>query len=312
MSDQQWNLPEGGAPQGQPGYPPQGYPQGQPGYVPAPLQGQPGQPHAGYGQQPCGQPQGYAAQPSVGQVPYRLPQPGGYQLPAPAPATRARGNALLTLVLGGLVLALVLGALMWALFFRSAPHRPDPIVPTMLPIPTQKDGSTTRPTSTSTTKQTTPASGGSAVEIAQGITLTPAAGWSVDTSASKPGVVVVTNEKTAFMAQVFTAEQGATSAQLLDAYLEQMKSTLQDAQALPAKTIDLGTDALDASSGRVEGTKVSGGQSENLSLYTLLSVRTSDQVSVLCVLFTDPEEADNQVQAFEEMAHSVMQSQAHG
>lgn len=325
MSQQQWNgqpaQGQNGQWAGQPQQPyapqGQGYGQqphyGQPGQ---PGQPQPGQPQAGYGQQPYAQ-QGYQQQP---QFAYGN---GGGTYGAPPPARKSSSSVLL-MVGGGLVALMVLGGLMWALFFNK-PSTPQTINPTTPAVPSQTDEPTPAPTTTEPTPteptpapttphgSTTPTpnqQGG--IEVSNGITVVPAAGWTVDKSASKPGTVVLTKGDAAFIAEAFVSKKGTTPVQILDAYLNQVKSKLTNATVSPAKKIDAGTPKLDAAAGSVEGTLVSGGDSVEVGLYSILSVRTADQQAVAGTLYAPQAEAQQYADDFGAMLGSLVQSQAKG
>ena len=301
---------QGGYPQPQPtpGYPPQqgGYnPQGsyppQRGYLP---QGPPG----GYGQQPP--PGGY------GQV-GGIPPGGGF----PPPGKKSPG-LIIGIVVAAIVLLAAIGGIMMVLN-RDSSDQPPPvsITPTNTAPPTEQPtpGPTGRPTTAAPTDgpQPTPSETGgqpptgSAVDLDNGISLTPASGWEVQKTGK--GVAQLSNGQSVFLGQVIQAEANTNPAQLCDAWHRKVAEGTSNGKFQDPKSTDVGTSKLRAASCVAQVTVSNGQGSTAVLLFSLVSVRTDDGVTVIGSASFPPNADTNQLNTdFTTMINSMLRSQASG
>lgn len=311
--------PGGGyPPQGQGGYPPQ--PQPAPGYPPqqgpynpqgtyAPQGGYPNQgPPGGYGQQPPG---GYG-QPGEG------PPPGGGFPPA-GPAPKKSPGLIIGIVVAAVVLLAAIGGIIMVLNRNGSDQPPQvSITPTNTAPPTAQPTPTDQPTATpSDTAQPTPTDttsqppSGTEVDLGGGISLTPASGWDVDKTSK--GVAQLSNGQSVFLAQVIQAEATTNPGQLCDAWHRKVAEGTSNGKFQDAKAVDLGTTKLSAGTCLAQITVSNGQGSSTVLLFSLVSVRTSDGVTVIgTASFPENADAERLNKDFSAMVNSMLQGQASG
>jgi hypothetical protein len=318
----QWGPQGGYPPQGQGGYPPQqpppGYPP-QPGYNPqgtyAPQGGyppqaqpagypQPGQPPGGYGPQPGGMPPG------------GMP-PGGVPPQGPQPGKKSPG-LIIGIVVGAVVLLAAIGGIIMVLN-RDAGDQPPPvsITPTEPVPPTDQptDQPTTQPTPGPTTDepQPTPTQGpsGDAVDLGKGISLTPAPGWEVQKTGN--GVAQLSNGQSVFLGQVIQAEPATNPGQLCDAWHRKVAEGTSNGKFAEPKSVDLGSQKLKGATCQAQVTVSNGQGSATVVLVSVVSVRTSDGVTVIgSASFSEGADTDQLSKDFSAMVNSMLQGQASG
>jgi hypothetical protein len=314
----QWDQQGGGyPPQGPPQYPPQpqqpgGYPPQQPGYPPQ----QPG----GYPpQQPGYPPQGgYPPQPPLGYPPQ---QPGAYgpQGPggvAPGGSTAPRKKSpvmIIAIVAAAIVLLAAVGGIIMVLT-RGGTNQPDVTVTPSQPVPPTEEP-TPEPTGQpkpqpSPTESSRPPTGG-AVDLGNGIELVPAAGWQV--KKTDENVAQLSDGKSVFLGQSLQISQSTNPGQLCEAWHGKIAEGTTNGKFQDAKDADVGTTRLKAATCAAQVT-VSGGQgSTKLFLFSLVSVRQSDGVSVIgTTYFTSDANTDQLNKDFTSMINSMLGSQAAG
>jgi hypothetical protein len=303
-----WGQGQGGQPpQGQPGY------GGQPGFG----QGQPGPagPPPGYGQQP---PPGYGGQ-GYGQQP-----PPGYGTGPGGPTSPKKKSTglILGLVGGALALLVLIGGI--ALVFGGddgdqptttispgAPTAP-PDDPTTDPSAEASASGSPEPSASSSPEpDATPSSGGDAIDLGNDIALVPADGWDVKKKAK--GVAQLSNGDELFLGQAIELETGTNPGQLCTAWHKQVAEEAGDAEYAEPKKIDLGSSKLSGAT-CVARLTVSGGQgSSEILVYSVVSVRKSDGVTVLgTVYFTKSSDTDQVNTDFSAMATSMIKTQVAG
>ena len=305
-------------PQPTPGYPPQqgGYnPQG--GYSPqgtyAPQGGYPpqGQP-AGYGQQPPG---GGYGQP--GEVP-----PGGGYPPAAGPAAKKSPGLIIGIVAAAIVLLAAVGGIIMVLN-RDSSDQPPPvsITPTNTapptgpptPSPTNQPTATPResPQPTPDSTGTQPPPSGTAVDLGNGVTLTPASGWEVQKTSS--GVAQLSNGQSVFLGQVIQAEANTNPGQLCDAWHRKVAEGTSSGKFQDPKSANLGTSKLSGGSCLAQVTVSNAQGSTTVLLFSLVSVRTSDGLTVIGTASFPPNANTDQLNTdFGAMVNSMLQGQANG
>jgi hypothetical protein len=342
----QWGPQSGYPPQGQRGYPPQeqpptqGYPpqdqpQGQPpaqgyppqqqpppGYAPqpgynpqgtyAPQGGYPpqGQPPGGYGQPGQQPPPGYGPQGAAG-----MP-PGGFQPQAPTEPPKKSPGLIIGIVVAAVVLLAAIGGIIMVLNRDGGSQPPVSITPSEPVPPTEQP--TTAPTTQPTAKQPTATESqggqppsGSSVDLGKGISLTPASGWEVQKTGS--GVAQLSNGQSVFLGQVIQAEAATNPGQLCDAWHRKVAEDTSNGKFAEPKSVDLGTQKLKGASCQAQVTVSNGQGSATVMLFSLVSVRTSDGVTVIgSTSFNQGAATDQLSKDFAAMVNSMLQGQAKG
>ncbi len=297
--------------QGQPYQPQQGQQPYQPqqGRPYQPQQGQPYQPQQGqpYQQQPY-QPQQRPYNPQGG---YSGPggMPPGFRPSAPQPARSGGSNGkIIGIVAGALVVVLLIGAGFMFLGRSSTPTPVSPITPT--PVNPGTPGTTTTQPATPTpspgpTTKSTPASG--AVDLGKGVSVTPAAGWTIEDQNLDRTIFVKGNAF--FIAQALTAKAGLTGPQIADAYITSQASKMTNTKRTEVKTLDVHP-SLSVGQAQISGTATGSSGSYALGLSAVVSVRTSDQVTAIGIIGFDPGADLTEISAdYQSMMGSMMQSQ---
>jgi hypothetical protein len=319
----QWGSQGGYPPQGPGGYPPQqpaGYPPQQP----------PGYPQPGYPPQEPGaggySTQGaYAPQQPAGYPPQ---QPGGYGPQGPAavgPGVPGAPGApqkkspvmIIAIVAAAIVLLAAVGGIIMVLTRGGGGEQPDvtitpsqPVPPTEQPTPEPTGQPTTQEPQPTPTETTPPPTGGT-INLGNGIELTPASGWEVKKSGKN--VAQLSDGKSVFLGQSLQISQSTNPGQLCDAWHRDIAEGTTNGQFQDPKDADVGTARLKAATCVAQVT-VSGGQgSTKLFLFSLVSVRQSDGVTVIgTTYFTPNAETDQLNKDFTTMINSMLRSQAAG
>ena len=349
MTEPQGQRPGQGQPP-QPGYPQQpgqgqqpyqqGYPQQpyQPGYPPQPGQGQPqgGYPQQGYppqgGYPQQGQPQG--GYPQQGYPPQGYPQPGypqggpgqggyppqgpGQQPYRPAPPAGPKKRSPLV-VIGIVVAAVVALVAIGGIIIGLSSNTKDVPATTITPAPPTPppDEPTSDPSSSpSSQPSSSPSPGGggksgAGLDLGHGITLIPASGWQVKKQTDS--VAQLSDGKNVFVGQTAELDPGSNPGQLCTAWHKQLAQGEGGGKFAEPKTADVGTDKLKAATCSAQITASSGQGSSDLLLVTVVSVRSSDGVTVLGTLaFTAGSDQDQLQKAFTSMSNTMLETQAAG
>jgi hypothetical protein len=324
-----WGQQGGYPPQGPGGYPPQpqqpgGYPPQQPGgYPPQQPGGFPPQQPAGFPpQQPGYPPQGgYPPQPPPGGYPpqqpggYGPPGPGGSAPGGPAASRKKSPVMIIAIVAAAIVLLAAVGGIIMVLT-RGGSDQPDvsitpsqPAPPTEEPTP-EPTGQPTPEPQPSATETSKPPTGG-AIDVGNGIELVPAAGWEVKKTGKN--VAQLSNGKSVFLGQSLQISQSTNPGQLCDAWHRNIAEGTSNGKFQDPKDADVGTTRLKAATCSAQVT-VSGGQgSTKLFLFSLVSVRQSDGVSVIgTAYFTPNADTDQLDKDFTSMINSMLRSQTAG
>jgi hypothetical protein len=320
----QWGPQGGYPPQGQGGYPPQqqpppGYPPQQPAYNPqgtyAPQSGYPPQgPPGGYGHPGQQPPAGY---PPQGGMP-----PGGYPPQGGAQPAKKSSGLIIGIVVAAVVLLAAIGGIIMVLN-RDGGDQPPPvsITPseppptTDQPTPEPTDQPTTQPTTEQPTDdpQPTPTQGnpGGAVDLGKGISLTPASGWEVQKTGNS--VAQLSNGQAVFLGQVIQAEAATNPGQLCDAWHRKVAEDTSNGKFTDPKSVDLGTQKLKGATCQAQVTVSNGQGSATIVLFSLVSVRTTDGVTVIgSTSFAEGQDTEQLSNDFTAMVNSMLQGQASG
>jgi hypothetical protein len=317
----QWGGQQGGyPPQGPGGYPPQ-----QPGGYPPQSAGSPPQPPPGYPPQPPGYPppagygpQGaFAPQPPPGGYPPQQPAGFGPQGPAgpggPSAPRKKSPVMIIAIVAAAIVLLAAIGGIIMVLN-RGGGNQPEvTITPSQPPAPTEQP--TEQPTTTTgpqptPTEKTQPPTGG-AIDVGNGIQLTPATGWEVKKTGKN--VAQLSDGKSVFLGQSVQVSPSTNSGQLCDAWHRDVAEGSSNGKFQDPKDVDLGTTRLKGASCVAQVT-VSGGQgTTKLFLFSLVSVRQSDGVTVIgTAYFTPDADTDQLNKDFASMVNSMLRTQVAG
>jgi hypothetical protein len=333
----QWGPQSGYPPQGQggyptqqqppPGYPPQqppapGYPpQQQPGYNPQgmyapqggyPPQGQP--PPGGYGQPGQQPPPGYGPQGGGG-----MP-PGGYAPQGAGQPAKKSTGLIIGIVVAAVVLLAAIGGIIMVLNRDGGSQPPVSITPSQPAPPTERPTTqpTNQPTAKASSEQPTatqtqggqPPSGDS-VDLGKGISLTPASGWEVQKTSN--GVAQLSNGQSVFLGQVIQAEPATNPGQLCDAWHRKIAEDTSNGKFAEPKNVDLGTKKLKGATCQAQVTVSNGQGSATVMLFSLVSVRVSDGVTVIgSTSFTEGGGTDQLSKDFTAMVNSMLEGQAKG
>jgi len=317
-----WGQQGGYPPQGPGGYPPQqpspGYPPQQPGGYPPQQPPQQGYPPPGYGPQRAygPPPGGYPPQPA--DFGPQGPGPGG---PAPsgpgtqgAPAKKSP-VMIIAIVAAAIVLLAAVGGIIMVLN-RGGTDQPDVSItpsqqapPTEEPTPQPSGEPSSQPQPTPTESSQSPTGG--AIDLGNGVELVPATGWEVKKTGKN--VAQLSNGKSVFLGQSLQISPSTNPGQLCDAWHRDVAEGTSNGKFQDAKDADVGTTRLKAATCVAEVT-VSGGQgTTKLYLFSLVSVRQSDGVTVIgTAYFTPNTETDQLNKDFTSMINSMLKSQASG
>jgi hypothetical protein len=308
------------------GWPPQGgYSQGYP------SQGQPG----GYGQQPPPggyppQPGGYGPQgaysPPGGYPPQGYPPgvSGGYPpvgpgyggVPPGGPPAKKSSGMIIGIVAAALVLLAAVGGIILVL------NRGDDTQPasTITPSPAPAEPTTEPPTSPRPTDQPTasePAASeptepteqptGSPIELGNGISLTPADGYEVQKTGN--GFARLTNGEQLFLGQVIQVEPNTNPGQLCDGWHRQIAADQADGKFADPKTADLNNTKLKGASCVGTFTASNGSGSQEIFVFSLVSVRTDGVTVIGTEYFLKGADTDQLNRDFTAMMNSMLEGQ---
>lgn len=333
QNPQGWG-PQGGPPPGQPspgGYPPQnqpgGYPPppggyGQPGSSQQPGgYGQPGQP-GGYRPQGADQPQSaYGAPPGYppqGPVGYG-PQGGGG--PGAGPKKKSP-MTLIAIVVAAVVLVAAIGGIFMALSNNGGDQPATSITPAQPSAPPNTEEPTDPPSgdpssSASPSDEPSPSEptpggtdqpSGDSIDLGNGIALTPASGWTVKKTGK--GVAQLSDGESIFLGQAIKGSASTNPGQLCTAWHKQVADGTSGGKFADPKNIDLNSSKVKGATCTAQVTVSSGQGSSDIFLYSLVSVRQSDGVTVVgTAYFAEKADAEKLGQDFESMVNSMLKTQ---
>ena len=220
---------------------------------------------------------------------------------------------IIAIVAAAVVLLAAIGGIIMVLT-RGGDEQPDvtitpsqPVPPTEEPTPEPTGEPTPEPSPTETSQPPT----GGAVDIGHGIELVPAAGWEVKRTGDN--VAQLSNGESVYLGQSLQISQSTNPGQLCDAWHREIAKDTSDGKFQDPKDADVGTTRLNAATCAGQVT-VSGGQgSTKLFLFSLVSVRQSDGVTVIgTTYFTPDADTDQLNKDFTSMINSMLRSQAAG
>ncbi len=223
---------------------------------------------------------------------------------------------IIAIVAAAIVLLAAVGGIIMVLT-RGAEQPPDvtitpsqPAQPTEQPTPEPTGQPTTAEPQPSPTETAQPPTGG-AIDLGNGIELKPAAGWQVKKAGEN--VAQLSDGTSVFLGQSLQLAQSTNPGQLCDAWHRNVAEGTSNGQYQDSKDINVGTSSLKAATCVAQVT-VSGGQgTTQLYLYSLVSVRQSDGVTVIgTAYFTPNTDTDQLNKDVTSMVNSMLESQVAG
>jgi hypothetical protein len=152
---------------------------------------------------------------------------------------------------------------------------------------------------------------GDAIDLGNDISLVPAKGWDV-TKKSK-GLAQLSNGEEMFLGQAVELEAGTNPGQLCSAWHKQVAEDAANAKHGEPKKLDLGTSTLSGASCMAQMTVSTGQGSSEIGVYSVVSVRESDGVTVLgTVYFTEDSDTEKIDRDFSAMVNSMLKTQVAG
>ena len=255
-----------------------------------------------------------------------MPPPGGGYPPVGGQPAKKSPGLIIGIVVAALVLLAAVGGIIMVLN-RDPQGQPGPVSitptepvppsveptpngdPTPAPTPTPSDPGG-NPTPTPTDPGNEP-SGGDAIDLGSGISLTPASGW--ETQKTAKGVAQLSDGKSVFLGQVIQAEASTNPGQLCDAWHRKIAEGTSNGKFQDPKSADLGTKKLSAGTCLAQITVSNGQGSSTVLLFSLVSVRTGDGVTVLgTASFPENADAEQLNKDFSTMINSMLEGQAKG
>jgi hypothetical protein len=222
---------------------------------------------------------------------------------------------IIAIVAAAIVLLAAVGGIIMVLN-RGGTDQPDvsitpsqPAPPTEEPTPQPSGGPSSQPQPTPTESSQSPTGG--AIDLGNGVELVPATGWEVKKTGKN--VAQLSNGKSVFLGQSLQISPSTNPGQLCDAWHRDVAEGTSNGKFQDAKDADVGTTRLKAATCVAEVT-VSGGQgTTKLYLFSLVSVRQSDGVTVIgTAYFTPNTETDQLNKDFTSMINTMLKSQASG
>ena len=297
----QWGPQGGYPPQGQGSYrhsPPPGFPPQQPGQGPAPggYQPQPGySPQGAYAPEGGFPPQGGAA--GYGPQGPQPPQGGGGYTPQPAPPAKKSPAMIIGIVVAAVVLLAAIGGIIMVLnrdggSATAGLDHAEPAGATHRAADGATDGpadgSAHRPQPQPTPDRDAAPPSGDAIDIGNGISVAPAQRLGGQEDRQGRGSSCRTARASSWVRSI-QVEATTNAGQLCDAWHQQDRRGHLERRSSPSpKAVDLGTTKLKAATCNAQVTVSNGQGSETIMLFSLVSVRQSDGVTVIGTAYFTP------------------------
>jgi hypothetical protein len=222
---------------------------------------------------------------------------------------------IIAIVAAAIVLLAAVGGIIMVLT-RGGSDQPDVSITPSQPVPPTEEptseptGQPTPEPQPSPTEPSQPPTSGS-VDLGNGIELVPAAGWEVKKTGSN--VAQLSDGNSVFLGQSLQISQSTNPGQLCDAWHREVAEDTTNGQFQDAKDADVGTTRLNAATCVAQVTVTGGQGSTKLFLFSLVSVRQSDGVTVIGTSYFTPDADTAQLNKdFTSMINSMLRSQATG
>lgn len=220
---------------------------------------------------------------------------------------------IIAIVAAAIVLLAAVGGIIMVLN-RGSAEQPDvsitpsqPAPPTEEPTPQPSREPTAEPTPSESPQSRT----GGAIDLGNGVQLVPAGGW--DLKKTGKNVAQLSNGKSVFLGQSLQISPSTNPGQLCDAWHRDVAEGTSNGKFQEAKDADVGTTRLKAATCVAQVTVTGGQGTTKLYLFSLVSVRQSDGVTVIgTAYFTPNTDTDQLNKDFTSMINSMLKSQASG
>ncbi len=127
------------------------------------------------------------------------------------------------------------------------------------------------------------------------------------------GVAQLSDGQSVFLGQVIQAEANTNPGQLCDAWHRKVAEGTSNGKFQDAKSVDVGTTKLSAGTCLAQVTVSNGQGSTTVLLFSLVSVRTTDGVTVIGTASFPPDADTAKLNKdFSAMVNSMLQGQANG
>jgi hypothetical protein len=126
-------------------------------------------------------------------------------------------------------------------------------------------------------------------------------------------VAQLSNGQSVFLGQVIQAEPATNPGQLCDAWHRKVAEGTSNGKFAEPKSVDLGSQKLKGATCQAQVTVSNGQGSATVVLVSVVSVRTSDGVTVIgSASFSEGADTDQLSKDFSAMVNSMLQGQASG
>jgi hypothetical protein len=215
---------------------------------------------------------------------------------------------VLLAAVGGIIMVLTRGAEDQPPDVTVSPSQPVPPTEQPTPEPTGRP-TTAKPQPTPTQTSQSPTRG--AIDLGNGIELQPAAGWQVKKTGEN--VAQLSDGKSVFLGQSLQISQSTNPGQLCDAWHRNVAEGTSNGQFQDPEDVNAGTSSLKAATCVAQVTVSNGQGTTKLYLFSLVSVRQSDGVTVIgTAYFTPNADTEKLNKDFTSMVNSMLQSQVAG
>jgi hypothetical protein len=220
---------------------------------------------------------------------------------------------IIAIVAAAIVLLAAVGGIIMVLTRGGGGNQPEVTITPSQPVPPTAEPTgqpTTQEPQPTPTETSQPPTGG-VINLGNGIELTPANGWEVKKTGEN--VAQLSDGKNVFLGQSLQISQSTNPSQLCDAWHRNVAEGTSNGKFQDPKDAEVGTTRLKAATCVAQVT-VSGGQgTTKLFLFSLVSVRQSDGVTVIgTTYFTPNADTDQLNKDFTLMINSMLKSQAAG
>jgi hypothetical protein len=187
-----------------------------------------------------------------------------------------------------------------------------PVPPTEQPTTEPTDDPTDEPTDQPqpTPTETSDPPSGDAIDIGNGISVVPASGWTLEDS--KQNSVLLTDGNSAFRGQAAQLDGNTNAGQLCDGWHKQVTKQGTNGEFADPKEVDVNPEVT-AATCQARFTVSNGQGSQTINLFSLVSVRESDGITIVATAYFSPNVDTQQLgRDFDVMVNSMLESQING
>jgi hypothetical protein len=226
---------------------------------------------------------------------------------------------IIGIVVAAVVLLAAIGGIIMVLNRDADQPPPVSITPSQPVPPTEQptDQPTEQPTDEPTTDQPQPTPSetsappsGDAVDLGNGISVVPASGWTVEDV--KQGSALLSDGKSAFRGQAVQLDGNTNAGQLCDGWHKQVTKQGTNGEFADPKAVDVNA-KVSAATCQARFTVSNGQGSQTINLFSLVSVRKSDGITIVATAYFSPNVDTQQLgKDFDVMVNSMLGSQIAG